>query len=290
MNTTLATNGIADLSHLSTLCIRGDNTKKFLQGQFTCDVNRLNSTQSIIGSYCNIKGRVLSVMHLVEIDDAVLLLMPKDLIPSIAKTLQKYGQFSRVTLDTTQSYTHTYGLIGSAADAFADTQNIELPTAIGAVRSSPNYLIIRYPGSLPRWLCLTNTKLDCVNTADWHAQDIMIGLPQLNPATTEQFTVHMLNLKAFQAVSFTKGCFLGQEIIARTEHLGKAKRGLYWCDVVQQVPITAGTLIYANGNEVGMVINSTSTHVLAVLNHDIDFANPLTIGEILTHKWTPVAS
>src|SRR5450631_1176626 len=121
-----------DLDHLSTIAITGDNTKKFLQGQLTCDVNQITPTQACMGSYCNIQGRVLCVFHLFEYQDTAFMLMPKDLISSIATTLKKYGQFSRVTIDTTPQF-HTYGLIGEAATRLATEQNLELPTSPGAL-------------------------------------------------------------------------------------------------------------------------------------------------------------
>ena len=273
-----------DLAHLSTIAITGDNTKKFLQGQLTCDVNRLTPNQACMGSYCNIQGRVLSVFHLFEYQDSAYMLMPTDLIASITTTLKKYGQFSRVIIDTTPRF-HTYGLIGEAATRLAVTQNVKLPTIPGAVTHNEDYLFIRYPGSNPRWLCLTQQTLDVDQSVDsWRAQDILLGLPEINNATSAQFTPHMLNLKAFMAVSFTKGCYLGQEIIARTEHLGKAKRGLFWSEVNESV--AEGSVVTINNLEVGTIINSAAVDnqhalVLAVLNLSVNHS---------ASNWTTIAT
>ncbi len=283
-NWMFATDGIVELVHLSTIAISGDNTKKFLQGQLTCDVNQISPAQSCIGSYCNIQGRVLCLFHLFEYQDTAFMLMPNDLIPSIATTLKKYGQFSRVTIETTPLF-HTYGLMGEAATRFATEQNIELPTSPGALIQNRDYLIIRYPGAHPRWLCLTKQTLNADQNIDsWRAQDILMGLPEINSATSAQFTPHMLNLKAFKGVSFTKGCYLGQEIIARTEHLGKAKRGLFWNEVSE--PIADGTSVNINNTDVGTIINSAvidKQHalVLAVLSINTDFS---------TSSWSTFAS
>lgn len=282
--TLFATHGIVDLAHLSTIAISGDNSKKFLQGQLTCDVNLIAPAQASIGSYCNIQGRVLCVFHLFEYDHVHYMLMPKELISTIATTLNKYGQFSRVNIDTTSPF-HVYGLMGDAAIQFATAQQLELPNTMGAITQNSEFLIIRYPGTNPRWLCLNKTShhISCDQPlASWQAQDILLGLPEIHTATSAHFTLHMLNLKAFNAVSFTKGCYLGQEIIARTEHLGKAKRGLYWSEAAQPEP--DGTPIFIDNNEVGTLINSATIDqqhalLLAVLNNDITCST-----------WTPISS
>lgn len=280
----LPDSGIVHLPHLNTIALSGDNTAKFLQGQLSCDVNSVNATQSTLGAYCNIKGRVLCVFHLFAYTQKYFMLMPNELITSTAKTLQKYGQFSRINIDTTPVFKHVYGLIGDAAHTFAAKHNINLPTTYGTIVSTPDFLIMHFWGDVPRWLFLSQNiaLVKDQPTAIWEAHDIMMGLPQITSATSAEFTPHMLNLKAFNAVSFTKGCYLGQEIIARTEHLGKAKRDLHWCHIQGAEPIAPNTAVFQDSTSVGNVINTAHlddkmTYILAVLNLETDISLPMQI-------------
>ena len=231
---TLAQHLWVELKDLATISVSGPDAKSFLQGQVTCDIEKITAENSGLGAYCNNKGRVLSIFHVINAGNQYLLLLPKSCLQPIIERLQKIAVFSKVTLSSKPPFQFLYGLIGSPWDALlSDTIG---KRKIFSVINKDNTLIIPLPSLSKRYLVLTNdpTALSANfktvhqgKQLDWLTQELLIGLPQIYPETMALFTPHMLNLKQQGAVSFNKGCYVGQEIIARTEHLGKTKRALY---------------------------------------------------------------
>ena len=187
-----------DLTPLSMVVVSGAQAETFLQSQLTCDVTQANSTTALLGAHCNIKGRMVSLFHLFKQDDAFCLLMPEEVVEIAAKALKKYAQFSKDVVITIETALPFVGVTDEPADIFL--------------------------GNAPQYgLQCSEDKAEGA-FADW--QDIMIQNHHawLTPETLGQFLPHDINLPKLGGVSFKKGCFIGQEIIARMEYLGKLKK------------------------------------------------------------------
>ncbi len=207
-----------NLSDYSLLQISGIDAAEFLQGQLTCDVRKITTELSSLGAHCNAKGRILSFFRLFYRNDDYYLLLPETIIQDALTALKKYALFSKVNLNIIQAN-------------YFGTQTItkELPLSLqeNAVFSDESITYIRIPSKLPRYCIIDFSQtlnIKSMSAMQWHQIDIATGIPRLYPNTIGEFLPHYLNLPALGAVSFQKGCYTGQEIIARMQHRGKLKQ------------------------------------------------------------------
>lgn len=244
---TNTSNTAMDLSHLGLLSIAGKDAEKLLQGQLTCDLTEVCATQSRLGAHCNPQGRIISLFRLFNYQDQYYLQMPKELLPIAKAALQKYAVFYKVTI----SIDDTLQQAGYYADALR-TRYPELPLENNAAICINDTLIIKIPGSVERYL-LIGAHLDIENKiaeSSWKMLDIRANIPAIYPETSEKFLPHEINLPLLNAVSFKKGCFTGQEIIARMEYRGKLKKHLYRAEVQSDDAPIRGADIFT-GKETG---------------------------------------
>lgn len=198
-----------DLNTQGLLKISGPDTAKLLQGQFTCDVNALAEREGCFGAHCTPQGRILSLFHLFRHHDAYYLLLPASMVTIALSALKKYAPFYKTTLEDA---TGTFFVIGAQDDT-------------GHFDSAATY---RYPESGRMIYLLPSAPAKALGAYhDWHYLDLLEGIPAIYPETSGLFLPHDLNLPALGAVSFSKGCYTGQEIIARMEFRGKPKNHLY---------------------------------------------------------------
>ena len=200
------------LSHLAILTISGEQAATFLQGQLTCDVNALEHGQSTPGGYCNHQGRLVATFHLLKWKNDFLMILAHDLLNDIQTSLQKFGAFSQVTVTPAED---------SAVFSTFKSSNNEHPFI--PIDANRGYIIA--PHSKDKSL----DNQDSINK--WQEQNIASGLAHVEKATQLLWTPQMIDLEKIHGVSFTKGCYLGQEVVARTQHLGKLKRHLYQATV-----------------------------------------------------------
>ncbi len=192
------------MSKLSALAIIGSDAATFLQGQTTCDIHT-----DKLGAFCNPKGRVISTFVLLKIENGFLIMLPKSLLATIQKNLQRYKLRAKVEITET-----------------------DLPEC-------------HFPENMP-WLC---------------------------PETSEQFIPQWLNLDILGGISFTKGCYTGQEIVARTHYLGDVKRRLFLAYCETQSDITPNCAIFdESGATVGNVLTAQNGRVQCVLNVESEWA------------------
>lgn len=302
----LPNEGLFNLSHLGTIRVSGDNAKKFLQGQLTCNLEEVNPTYAPLGAYCNIKGRVIALFRVIQVDQDYHLLIDKELIEIVVKTLLKYAVFSRVSVEIAADFSQYIGLMAkrpddgdeaashylpdALLDLFGALTPLSFPQQIDGVLSTDYFTICRIPGASPRWEILVRSKSAPISTESlqsatgWHAHNILTGLPTLTKPTSGQFTPHKLGLIRLNAVSFSKGCYLGQEIVARTQYLGTTKGGLFWASIESADELAPQMAITdANQQIVGNIINCTTiinntTLVLATLNQNLDEKTTLSIA------------
>ncbi|MGZ4956915.1 MAG: CAF17-like 4Fe-4S cluster assembly/insertion protein YgfZ [Methylobacter sp.] len=226
---------IYPIVHLGVLTVAGIDAAKFLQGQITCNTNDITDIKSSLGAMCNPKGRAITTFLLVKSDDAFLIILPKELLASVKKRLQMYVLRSNVTLTDSSNELCLIGLsYGTAqpdqAPDFATSRQenivVDLQNRCLVIAEADKAQIL--------WSEQVKQGFKPENSAQWRYLDIISGIPWLAAETSEEFIPQMLNLDKLGGISFTKGCYTGQEIVARTHYLGKAKREMFLakCDAL----------------------------------------------------------
>jgi folate-binding protein YgfZ len=262
---------VADLSPFGVLRFAGADALPFLHGQVSNDVKGLGVAQARYAGYCTPKGRLLANFLLWREGDGVLMLLPRDLLAGVEKRLRMYVLRSKVTVSDATSEFAVLGVSGPAAgDAVSAALNVAAPAAIlGVARSESGIAEIRVPGNrfivaAPRseaesvWARLS-TVLRPAGAPVWQWLEIAHGLPLVTAPTQEELVPQMANLELVGGVSFDKGCYPGQEIVARSHYLGQVKRRTYRAGVVTTDPPHASEPVYAGGDAtqtVGIVINA----------------------------------
>ncbi len=257
---------IAPLTHLSLLTVSGKDAATFLQGQITCNINDLIDNQAQLGAYCNAKGRTISTFIIIKQKTVFQLILTTDLIDVVRKKLQLYILRADVQL-TNQS--GQLILIGVHNITLANQENCYTYP----VQEDSHFIICTGEQAQTTWKNLiTESSVLAMSANAWLALDIRAGIPWLFSATSEEFVPQMLNLDKLNAISFEKGCYTGQEIVARTHYLGKNKRAMYLASCITKLPILPGCSINTQENPdnlLGTVIlsapSSNSTLLLVVL-------------------------
>ena len=261
---------VCPLMHLGLMACDGDDAQAFLHGQLSNDVKILAPECSEYAAYCTAKGRMLANFLLWRDDRTYFLQLARSLLPAIQKRLTMYVMRSKVKLsDAGESYV-VLGLAGKAAANALRALFPVIPQQAHEVVHDPLHgTLIALPGSRFQlvakaetaahlWRELTVT-LTAVGTPCWEWLEIRNGIPLLTPPTQEQFVPQMANMELLGAVNFKKGCYPGQEIIARTQHLGEIKRRMALAHVAgPMMPQPGDALFGAAADEpaIGMVVNA----------------------------------
>ena len=213
---------------LGVLRARGTDVLQFLQGQLSNDVARLGPQLSLLAGYHNPQGRVLALLRLVRIaDDDLVMILPHELIAPLASRLSKFILRAKVKLaDESASWRVT-----PAVRAPGDSTASLLPQTLGAVTRVDATLAVCVGEQPVRWLLVAASgpvvaPPGCTPAQEqsWQRLQIASGFPQVYAATSEQFVAQMLNLDVLGAIAFDKGCYTGQEVIARAHYRGRVKR------------------------------------------------------------------
>lgn len=224
------------ITHLAVLRMAGADAANFLQGQTTCQVNDVSDNHSCLGALCNPKGKVISTFILLKDADAFLMILPKTLLSSIKERLHKYLLRAKVTLD---DQIDDWCLIGLSSFQPESEQPFSLKRTPGslAISYQQRQLVLVNPDNAQTiWQEHLKAGYKPVSSSLWRYLDICSGLPWLDAATTEQFIPQMLNLDKLGAISFNKGCYTGQEIVARAHYLGQVKRSMFVAYGQRSVP------------------------------------------------------
>jgi folate-binding protein YgfZ len=217
----------ASAAALSVLSARGADVVSFLQGQLSNDITRLQPQLALLAGYHNPQGRVIALIWLAQLtSEEILLLVPRELLGPVAGRLTKYILRSRVRLSDADASWQVTPALRSAAAASAP------PASAGAVTRVGESLVIGAGEQPPRYLVLAPRApaaalpSGCVpaDAQSWERLEIAAGVPQVRAATSEEFVAQMLNLDALGAIAFDKGCYTGQEVIARAHYRGRVKR------------------------------------------------------------------
>ncbi|MGP6430817.1 CAF17-like 4Fe-4S cluster assembly/insertion protein YgfZ [Pseudomonas paraglycinae] len=280
------------LSHEGVLAVRGADAGKFLQGQLTCNINYLSDTQASLGARCTQKGRMQSSFRIVLEGDGVLLAMAGELLEPQLADLKKYAVFSKSKLTDESASWVRFGL--DHGDAALSSLGLELPANTDSVARHEGLIAIRVsPNRAELWVPADQAdgikgKLSAQliegELNQWLLGQIRAGIGQVMPSTRELFIPQMLNLQAVGGVSFKKGCYTGQEIVARMQYLGKLKRRLHRVQLDASELPEPGTPLFApsHGSSIGEVVLAAraekNIELLAVLQAEAADAGDLHLG------------
>jgi folate-binding protein YgfZ len=221
---------LAELPHLGLARFTGADALAFLQGQVSNDTRLLKQGQCLRAAYSSPQGRVLALIYLVPTDDGALAVLPRELIAPTLERLKKFVLRAKVSMEDVSASWMVAGAQGADAlkraglDGASEESAYREQDGIGIARIShagSRYFLL---GSRERMAALPLSIASTETETSWRLADIESGLPQIYAATSEVFVAQMLNLDVLDGISFSKGCYTGQEIIARTQHLGRIKR------------------------------------------------------------------
>ena len=239
------------LKNRALLKLSGSENEAFLQAQLSNDINKLDNSSVQLNAYCQHQGKILALFWVIRAGDDFLLSFPLDLLDSIQARLQMYVLMADVKItDVTEQYLQI-GLIGkSQKDSFTINERLSL--------------ILADPKKL--------SKFDFTSQDYWDKACIDTFLPEVSIASTETYIPQVLNLDINEfGVNFSKGCFPGQEVVARLHYLGKAKRRLF--AFKSDSPLSIGDTLYcaesksakATGSVVSQVKFGADFYCLATL-------------------------
>lgn len=243
---------LTDLSHLGLIRVSGEEAPTFLQNQLSNDIRRVDANRSQLSSYCSPKGRMFTIFRLFAYGGHYYLRMPTGLIEPVLKRLRMFVLRSKVTLDDASGDLQRIGAAGPGTHEALATQFGDVPAETNTAVETDSVKILRVPGNerfeiyappdklQPLWDAIATT-LTPAGADAWPLLDILNGIPNVYPETSEHFIPQMANLQLIDGVNFKKGCYPGQEVVARMQYLGKLKRSMYRLQAEDNQVPTPGT-------------------------------------------------
>lgn len=269
---------LAPLTEEALLQINGPDAAKFLQGQVTCDTRKLADQEALYGAYCTPHGRVVCDFLLCQrAPDHLLLRQRRSILETSAATFGKYIVFSRADLETSQTDWQLFGCWGDAAETTLNQVFSVLPARQMRVVSGDGFVLVALPEK--HFECylhgeagasfaqqLQSQSTPATETA-WQSLEIHAGIARIEAQTTEMFIPQMLNYDLTGHVSFDKGCYTGQEVVARLHYRGTPKRRLYLAEAtLPEAPLPGCSLHNpASPQAVGNVVNSVTEASASIL-------------------------
>ncbi|HVT63336.1 MAG TPA: folate-binding protein YgfZ [Legionellaceae bacterium] len=254
---------VFDLAYLGVLDLLGEMAATYLQGQITCDVLTVTPQQMKSGALCNLQGRIMALLDVVQWK-GLHLVLPQDLLLFTQQSLNKSAVFSRVTIEINTEISFL-GLYIPNKTMAADL-SVHLPNVIGQVTQTEAFCIYALSDTLFLVMIQAEKKADFLadyaflqlrGSLAWHYLELQIPRFYIYPNTRGIFLPHRLGLQHTSYISFNKGCYKGQEIIARTHYRATIKHELRSFTVKSNEPIFAGQKIYDSNQqtEIGEIID-----------------------------------
>ncbi|MFG7353121.1 tRNA-modifying protein YgfZ [Shewanella oncorhynchi] len=222
---------LANLPHLGLIKVVGEQGRSFIHGQVTTDISSLATDQWRWGAHCDPKGKMLASFRTFAIQDALFMLMPKDAIEVDLPQLQKYAVFSKATLSNASAEWTLLGVAGEQASQFVNKhfgdiqQELTLIENGAILKDAERFILVLTPDAAAA--LVAQSELSVFDASAWQALEIAAGYPNLAASHASQYVPQMCNLQAVNGISFNKGCYMGQETIARMQYRGGNKRALY---------------------------------------------------------------
>ena len=252
------------LTHLAWIAATGADTDTFLQGQLSNDLRKLTRGQAQFSSLSSAKGRMLAVLHLVRSGDGVLLELHRSVAEGVVKRLRMYVLRSKVTLAEAADCVGI-GVAGPEAALAIGRLGLDVPTGLLECAWHGDIAVVHRRGTVPRYALLVPAEratdvwsrlaeeLAPAGTQAWHLLDILAGVPVIYPVTQERFVPQMCNLDALGGISFDKGCYTGQEIVARVHYRGAVKRHMSTVITPDQSWVPGATIELPTGGKAEVV-------------------------------------
>jgi folate-binding protein YgfZ len=217
------------LDDLGVLSVRGSDATRFLQGQLSNDMDRLEHEPSLLAGYHNPQGRVIALLRVARAaPDEVRAILPRELAGPVAERLKRYVLRAKVRITDDSASWHVRGIV-------AGVDGVPEALADEALRVKVGDAPARWIALAPRAAAAPISPLGEGRRA-WALLDMAQGLPQVYARTSEAFVAQMLNLDRIGAIDFAKGCYTGQEVVARAHYRGRVKRRMQ--RLLARVPVT----------------------------------------------------
>ena len=287
---------MCDLSPFGILRVSGEDAQTFLQSLFSSDVREVSPQRAQLSSFNSAKGRMLATFLIWKTGEDYFLQLPRSLSEAIRKKLSMFVLRAKVQIADVSDELVCLGIAGSEAESIVDDCFAALPQDAMDVTQNDNGTLIRLDGN--RFMAVTTPQQapelwqalnDGARPAGSHCWDwfnVRAGIPVIQPATQEQFVPQMANLEVIGGVNFKKGCYPGQEIVARMQYLGKLKRRMYLAHIAGETK--AGDELYSPemaGQACGMVVNAAAApdggcDLLAVVQISSHDGQPVHLGSL----------
>lgn len=255
------------LSHLSTLSFSGSDAKEFLQGQMTQDINSISDQSYKMTSILNPKGRIIVTGLIKEFKGNIFFIISKDLSEDCVQWLSRYILRSDVKISIEKNY--IFGLNNeNQKQLFKYDENQQQLNISQISMDHSRYILLADDEA-----SLKNKSIESINESEWILSDIKRGLPILSKESSEKYIPQMINLDLLEGISFSKGCYTGQEVVARVQHRGKIKQRMFHITAESnKSEIEHQSEIMHENSKVGSLVNSIMNknilHSLAVINID----------------------
>ena len=252
----------SSLDHLGILVFSGADAEEFLQGQLTCEVRGLMNNQATTGGYLTAKGRLLCTFILWRIGDEFMLQLPLSLVETIMIRIKMYILRSKVNIRNISREIVCYGLINAEHTL---VQHLCLPDTNNSLCQSKDVTVLRLSQNRSEIFgnatamsgikSILDENTEKIASNIWRKLDIESGWPSILPETQDLFVPQMVNLEKLGGISFKKGCYPGQEIVARMQYRGMLKRTMYRISAIEG-KAKPGDIILQNDVPVGQIVNS----------------------------------
>jgi folate-binding protein YgfZ len=240
---------VAALDHLAVLQFGGEDAEAFLQGQLTCDVRKIGPRSSTYGAYCSPRGRMLASFLLWREETGFSMALSRDIAAAVQKTMSRFVLRAKVKIWEASGSLALVGAAGPNAESalrgvFPDPPGMphEVSSRSGTgslIRlQDGRFVLASTPATASDLRRRLGSTLHVTDARAWRWLDIRNGLPWITAATQDRLVPQMANFELLGGVSFDKGCYAGQEVVARTQHLGKVKRRMFLANVA--APAAAG--------------------------------------------------
>lgn len=278
--------------------ISGDDTKSYLQGQLTCDIEQLDVDQSTLAAHCDPKGKVWSVLRFFHFQDGLAMVQPASIEATQLQEVKKYAIFSKIAFDKVDCV--LLGVVGTQAekwvtDHFGPQGNVRQGEQGTAVMIAPHrWLLAITPDAATALVNQYQSSAVLLSSEYWDRYEIDAALPRIEAATSGEFIPQSLNLQALNAISFTKGCYTGQETVARAKYRGINKRAMYkLTGQATHIPVAGDKIersVGENWRSGGTVITgyrqaNGQAAVLAVLPNNLDDETAFRLADAPEFIW-----
>jgi len=273
---------VARLDNFGFLAITGKDASKFLQGYTTCDLDDLTDSVSSMGAVCNLQGRMVTSFRIIRLENGYLLRMDRELIGATREFLRKYIVFSKAEMADVSDTIHCYGVCGPIPDSPGMRHQLHSTGNVHTIRvSAGERYEVWADEPLPEF-----SATDALPLQGWWQREIEDGIAWVTAVTAGEFLPQMFDYHRLGGVDFDKGCYLGQEIVARMQYRGALKRRLHRGAAGRVVAI--GDVLLGEGDKsAGTIVAAADTAFLAVVQSKDNILPACHLADGLPVELTP---